>query len=82
MHSRIGREVRRLLQEAGAGPEPPGPHPGGEAVGQHAPDGRRRLVLINHRTATPHLPEPAHDLLTGAVAHEVPPGGRAVLRKP
>lgn len=47
-----------------------------------SPDGRRRHALINHRTATPHLPEPAHDLLTEAVAHEVPPGGCAVLREP
>ncbi|MER6014721.1 hypothetical protein [Streptomyces bluensis] len=47
-----------------------------------SPDGRRWHVLINRRTATPHLPEPAHDLLTEAVAHDVPSGGCAVLRKP
>jgi beta-galactosidase len=26
------------------------------------------------------LPDPAHDLLTDALAHELPPGGCAVLR--
>ncbi|MFF6779339.1 beta-galactosidase [Streptomyces sp. NPDC012510] len=77
-----GALVHRLLKEAGVEPELPGLPPGVEAVTRHAPDGRRWHALINHRTATLHLPEPAHDLLTGAVAHEVPPGGCAVLRKP
>ncbi|WP_316742142.1 beta-galactosidase [Streptomyces sp. MK7] len=77
-----GALVRRLLDEAGVGPGLPGLPPGAEAVTRHAPDGRRWHVLINHRTDTLHLPEPAHDLLTGAVAHEVPPGGCAVLRRP
>ncbi|WP_267132826.1 beta-galactosidase trimerization domain-containing protein [Streptomyces cyaneochromogenes] len=74
--------VRRLLDEAGIEPEPPGLPTGVEAVTRQAPDGRRRHVLINHGATTLRLPEPAHDLLTGAVAHEVPPGGCAVLRKP
>ncbi|WBO69096.1 beta-galactosidase trimerization domain-containing protein [Streptomyces camelliae] len=74
--------VRRLLDEAGIEPELPGLPTGVEAVTRQASDGRRWHVLINHSTTALHLPEPAHDLLTGAVAHEVPPGGRAVLRKP
>ncbi|MER6032046.1 beta-galactosidase [Streptomyces sp. NPDC001851] len=74
-----GALVRRLLEEAGVAPELPGLPAGVEAVTRHAPDGRRWHVLINHRTDTVPLPEPAHDLLTGAVAHELPPGGCAVL---
>ncbi|WP_260326276.1 beta-galactosidase trimerization domain-containing protein [Streptomyces sp. TLI_185] len=77
-----GALVRRLLEEAGIEPELPGLPPGAEAVTRRAPDGRRWHVLINHRTDTLHLPDPACDLLTGAVAHEVPPGACAVLRKP
>ncbi|MEV6948798.1 beta-galactosidase [Streptomyces sp. NPDC051172] len=77
-----GALVRRLLVESGVGPELPDLPTGVEAVTRHAPDGRRWHVLINHRTEALPLPEPAHDLLTGATAREVPPGGCAVLRKP
>jgi beta-galactosidase len=74
--------VRRLLKESGIEPELPRLPPGVEAVTRHAPDGRRWHVLINHRAATLHLPEPAHDLLTGTLAREVPSGGCVVLRNP
>ncbi|GAA4935049.1 beta-galactosidase [Streptomyces coeruleoprunus] len=72
--------VARLLVESGATPDLAGLPPGVERVTRHAPDGRRWHVLINHRTGTVPLPEPAHDLLTGATAYELPPGGCAVLR--
>ncbi|MFJ8631875.1 Beta-galactosidase C-terminal domain [Streptomyces sp. NPDC093568] len=53
---------------------------GVEAVTRHAADGRRWHVLINHTENTGPLPDPAHDLLTGSAAHELPPGACAVLR--
>ncbi|GEC06070.1 beta-galactosidase [Streptomyces spinoverrucosus] len=75
-----GALVGRLLKEAGIEPEPPGLPAGVEAVTRHAADGRRWHVLINHTADTVPLPEPAHELLTGTTAHELPPGGCAVLR--
>ncbi|UUU28595.1 beta-galactosidase [Streptomyces sp. CA-210063] len=72
--------VGRLLKEAGVEPDVPGLPPGVEAVIRHAADGRRWQVLLNHTPETVPLPAPAHDLLTDAVAHELPPGGCAVLR--
>ncbi|MEU5889050.1 beta-galactosidase [Streptomyces sp. NPDC047461] len=75
-----GALVARLLDEAGAGPEMPGLPPQVEAVTRRAPDGRRWRFLINHSAEPASLPEPAHDLLTDALAHELPPGGCAVLR--
>ncbi|MEU0805907.1 beta-galactosidase [Streptomyces sp. NPDC005970] len=77
-----GALVRRLLDEAGAGPEAPGLPGGVEAVTRHAPDGRRWHVLINHGADAVPLPEPAHDVLTDTTAHELPPRGCAVLRRP
>ncbi|MFE1881234.1 beta-galactosidase [Streptomyces diastatochromogenes] len=70
----------RLLKEAGVEPELPGLPAGVEAVTRQAADGRRWHVLINHTEDTVPLPDPAHDLLTGTTAHELPPGGCAVLR--
>ena len=58
----------------------PGLPPQVEAVTRRTPDGRRWRFLIDHGAEAVPLPEPAHDLLTGAVAHEIPPGGCAVLR--
>ena len=77
-----GALVGRLLKEAGVEPELPGLPAGVEAVTRHAADGRRRHVLINHRTPTLHLPEPGARPAHRGVTHEVPPGGCAVLRKP
>ncbi|WP_020140666.1 beta-galactosidase [Streptomyces sp. 351MFTsu5.1] len=77
-----GALIHRLLDEAGAGPDTPGLPAGVEAVTRHAPDGRRWQVLINHGPDTVSLPEPAHDLLTGTTARDLPPGACAVLRKP
>ena len=77
-----GALVGRLLEEAGVEPELPGLPAGVEAVTRHASDGRRWHVLINHRAEAVPLPDPAHDLMTGALAHQVPPGGGAVLRRP
>ncbi|WP_181808301.1 beta-galactosidase [Streptomyces shenzhenensis] len=77
-----GALVGRLLKEAGVEPELPGLPAGVEAVTRHAPDGRRWHLLINHRDEAVPLPDPAHDLMTGGLAHEVPPGGGAVLRRP
>lgn len=57
------------------------PAAGVEAVTRRATDGRRWKVLTHHTTDTVPLPEPAHDLLTGTTAHELPPGGCAVLRE-
>jgi len=42
--------------------------------------GDHPALAIDHGTDAMPLPEPAHDLLTGEVAHEIPPGGCAVLR--
>jgi beta-galactosidase len=75
-----GALVARLLDEAGVGPEMPGLPPQVEAVTRRTPDGRRWRFLINHSAEPVSLPEPAHDLLTDALAHELPPGGCAVLR--
>jgi beta-galactosidase len=75
-----GALVGRLLKEADVEPDVPGLPAGVEAVTLHAADGRRRHVLINHTEDAVPLPEPAHDLLTGTTAHELPPGGCAVLR--
>ncbi|MFI2435310.1 beta-galactosidase [Streptomyces sp. NPDC018693] len=75
-----GAVVGRLLKEAGVEPDVPGLPAGVEAVTRRAADGRRWDVLINHTEHTVPLPEPAHDLLTGTTAHELPPGGCAVLR--
>ncbi|WP_035839721.1 beta-galactosidase [Kitasatospora azatica] len=70
----------RLIAESGVVPELPGLPAGVEAVTRHASDGRRWHVLINHRAEAVPLPESAHDLLTGAQANELAPGGCAVLR--
>ncbi|MCX5254285.1 beta-galactosidase [Streptomyces canus] len=75
-----GALVARLLDETGVAPETPGLPPQVEAVTRHAADGRRWRFLINHGTEPVPLPEPAHDLLTDALAHELPPGGCAVVR--
>ncbi|MCX4625256.1 beta-galactosidase trimerization domain-containing protein [Streptomyces sp. NBC_01443] len=74
--------VGRLLQEAGVDPDVPGLPAGVEAVTRHASDGSCWQVLLNHTPEAVPLPEPAHDLLTDALAHELPPGGCAVLRGP
>ncbi|MEU5322814.1 beta-galactosidase [Streptomyces sp. NPDC021056] len=75
-----GALVARLLDEAGVSPEMPGLPPQVEAVTRRAPDGRRWRFLINHSAEPVSLPEPAHDLLTDALARELAPGGCAVLR--
>lgn len=75
-----GALVGRLLKEAGVEPEPAGLPAGVEAVTRQAADGRRWHVLINHTEDAVPLPEPAHDLLTGTTAHELPPGACAVVR--
>ncbi|MFD0152805.1 beta-galactosidase [Streptomyces sp. NPDC055721] len=72
--------VGRLLKEAGVEPDVPGLPAGVEAVTRHAPDGRAWQVLLNHNPEAVPLPVPAHDLLTDALSHELPPGGCAVLR--
>ncbi|MDG4856827.1 beta-galactosidase [Streptomyces sp. T-3] len=72
--------VGRLLKEAGVEPDVPGLPAGVEAVTRHASGGRRWRVLLNHTPEAVPLPDPAHDLLTDALAHELPPGGCAVLR--
>ncbi|MFE5714028.1 beta-galactosidase [Streptomyces sp. NPDC056501] len=72
--------VGRLLQEAGVEPDVPGLPAGVEAVTRHASDGRAWQVLLNHSPEAVPLPDPAHDLLTDALSHELPPGGCAVLR--
>ncbi|MEV0239854.1 beta-galactosidase [Streptomyces sp. NPDC050674] len=77
-----GSLIGRLLKETGIEPEMPGQPPGVEAVTRHAADGRRWHFLINHRADAVPLPDPAHDLLTGALAHEIPPGSCVVLRRP
>ncbi|MEV1121904.1 beta-galactosidase [Actinosynnema sp. NPDC049800] len=69
-----GALVERLLGEAGVLREWP---PGVEAVTR----GGLRF-LINHGGDAVPLPEPAHDLLTGAPLAELPPQGCAVLRTP
>ncbi|GHE67674.1 substrate-binding domain-containing protein [Streptomyces capitiformicae] len=75
-----GTLVGRLVKEGGVEPDVPGLPAGVEAVTRRAADGRRWDVLINHATGTVPLPRPTHDLLTGTTAHELPPGGCAVLR--
>ncbi|MET9697260.1 hypothetical protein ABZY31_10075 [Streptomyces sp. NPDC006529] len=50
---------------------------GVEVITRHAPDGRHWRILLHHTPGTVPLPSPAHDLLTGALAHEVAPGGCA-----
>ncbi|MFE4616753.1 beta-galactosidase [Streptomyces sp. NPDC056747] len=72
--------VGRLLKEAGVEPDVPGLPAGVEAVTRRAPDGRAWQVLLNHSAEAVPLPDPAHDLLTDALSHELPPGGCAVLR--
>ncbi|GGS22517.1 beta-galactosidase [Streptomyces aureoverticillatus] len=72
--------VGRLLKEAGVEPDVPGLPAGVEAVTRHALDGRHWQVLLNHTPVAVPLPDPAHDLLTDALAQELPPGGCAVLR--
>ncbi|MFD8972831.1 beta-galactosidase [Streptomyces sp. NPDC059593] len=72
--------VGRLLKEAGVEPDVPGLPAGVEAVIRRAPDGRAWQVLLNHSPEAVPLPDPAHDLLTDALSHELPPGGCAVLR--
>ena len=72
--------VGRLLAEAGVGPELPGLPPGVEAVTRHGSDGCRWHFLLSHRADDVPLPEPAHDLLTGRPAGDLPPGGCVVLR--
>ncbi|MGP4085043.1 beta-galactosidase [Streptomyces sp. KR55] len=72
--------IARLLDETGVGPELPGMPQSVEAVTRRAPDGRRWQIVLNHGSQTVSLPEPAHDLITGATAHRVPAGGCAVLR--
>ncbi|MFF7163831.1 beta-galactosidase [Streptomyces sp. NPDC008086] len=78
--SDYGALVGRLPKDGGVEPEPPGLPAGAEAVTRHAADGRRWHVLINHTADAAPLPDPAHALLTGTTAHELPPGGCAVLR--
>ncbi|MFI9612090.1 Beta-galactosidase C-terminal domain [Streptomyces sp. NPDC052023] len=68
------------MTKAGVEPDVPGLPARVEAVTRHAPDGRRWNVLLNHSSEAVPLRETAHDLLTGALAHELPPGGCAVLR--
>jgi beta-galactosidase len=51
-----------------------------KAVTRHTPDGRHWQVVLHHNPEVVPLPDPAHDLLTDALAHELPPGGCAVLR--
>ncbi|GAB3891131.1 beta-galactosidase [Kibdelosporangium lantanae] len=70
--------VARLL--ASGGVDLPGLPPGVEAVTREAADGRRWQVVLNHRPDVVILPEPAHDLLTGARIRGLPAGGCAVLR--
>jgi beta-galactosidase len=65
-----------LLDETGVNPELPGL----ESVTRHAPDGTRWQFVLNHGAYAVSLPEPAHDLLTGAPVDELPPGGCAVLK--
>ncbi|GAA3263845.1 beta-galactosidase [Nonomuraea helvata] len=65
-----------LLDETGVNPELPGL----ESVTRHAPDGTRWQFVLNHDAYAVSLPEPAHDLLTGAPVDELPPGGCAVLK--
>jgi beta-galactosidase len=72
--------VDRLLTESGVEPDLPGLPFGVEAVTRHAPDGRRWHIVLNHTADAVPLPEPGHDLLTGATTQELPPGGCAVLR--
>ena len=74
--------VDRLLTEAGAGPDLPNLPFGVEGVTRHAPDGRRWHIVLNHTAHVVPLPAPGHDLLTDAMAHELPPGGCVVLRLP
>lgn len=78
--SRLRRSRRPPAEDAGVERDVPGLPAGVEAVTRRAADGRRWDVLINHTTDTVPLPEPVHDLLTGTTAHELPPGGCAVLR--
>jgi beta-galactosidase len=59
---------------------PSGCRPASKAVTRHTPDGRQWQVLLHHNPEAVPLPDPAHDLLTDALAHELPPGGCAVLR--
>ncbi|WP_128436070.1 beta-galactosidase [Streptomyces cyaneus] len=75
-----GALVGRLLKEADVEPDVPVLPAGVEAVTRHAPDGRHWQVLLNHNPEAVPLPDPAHDLLTDALTHELPPGGCAVLR--
>ncbi|MFD8081478.1 beta-galactosidase [Kitasatospora sp. NPDC059722] len=72
--------VGRLLTEAGVTPDLPGLPAGVEVVTRHAPDGRSWHLLLNHSAEAVPLPQPAHDLLTGATLSRVPAGGCAVLR--
>lgn len=66
-----------ITQLAGTGTELPGV----ESVTRHATDGRAWQFLLNHGAHAVTLPEPGHDLLSGAVVGELPPGGCAVLRR-
>ncbi|MDP4501942.1 beta-galactosidase [Nonomuraea turcica] len=68
--------IGRLLGETGVNSELPGL----ESVTRHAPDGTRWQFVLNHGAYAVSLPEPAHDLLTGAPVDELPPGGCAVLK--
>ncbi|TMR23727.1 beta-galactosidase [Nonomuraea turkmeniaca] len=68
--------IGRLLDETGVDPELPGL----ESVTRHAPDGTRWQFVLNHGAYAVSLPEPAHDLLTGAPVDELPAGGCAVLK--
>ncbi|MEU1019616.1 beta-galactosidase [Streptomyces sp. NPDC005898] len=72
--------MARLLAEAGVEPEVPGLPAGVEGVVRRAADGRRWTFVLNHTDEAVPLPDPGHDLLTDAVAHELPPGGCVVLR--
>ena len=58
--------VARLLDEAGVGPELPGLPEASRPSPAHVTDGRGWQILLNHRAEAVRLPEPAHDLLTGA----------------
>jgi beta-galactosidase len=70
--------VARLLDETGVGLAG---QPEVESVTRHGSGGRGWQILLNHGAEPVPLPEPAHDLLTAATMHELPPGGCAVLRK-
>jgi beta-galactosidase len=50
------------------------------AAARHAADGRRWQIVLNHTNDSVLLTGPSHDLLTGGLLAQLPPGGCAVLR--